>query len=167
MFAMSRSDKKLLAELIGIFDQVRGVPFKRFRPDDWRTAQPTSFNCSSFAKWLGLRCLGWGDRERMDARIDQPSATGFLHSDDLFPDVDENDVRPGDLLVYVDRDDELQAVAHCMISLGWQDRHEVIGACDTERKLVRRPATYAERWQLARILRIRGGLLQLERRSSR
>ncbi len=159
MFEMTRADKRLLAELIGVFDQVRSVPFKRYQPDDWTAGQPTSFNGSSFVQWLGLCCLGWGDRERADPRLRQPSATSFLYSDGMFTQVDDQDVQPGDLLVYVDRHDVLHAEAHCMISLGLQQTHEVIGACETARRLVRRPAAYEDRWQLDRILRIRGGLI--------
>jgi len=59
-----RASDKLRGELLSAFNEVDKAPFQKYTAGDWTKERPQTFNCSSFAQWIALRCLGWGDSQR-------------------------------------------------------------------------------------------------------
>ncbi len=152
---MTNSDRVRVRGIVAAFRHVEHVPFASGvgRADDWRESSLRSLNCSVFAQWLALRCLGWGKAERDDPSL-SPASASFLYHASRFPSVSGESALPGDLCLY--RDPADATAFHCMVYLGWSRKRVelVVGACENEQRMLVRPVCYERRWILSRIRRI-------------
>jgi cell wall-associated NlpC family hydrolase len=143
------SEPKLREDLLLAFAMVEGTRYVPTEPDDWRCENPASFNCSSFVYWIAARCLGRSIAELES--LNPPSAGAIGHGENgRYREIIEGDIETGDIFCYAPRGGSLPA--HCMVYIG---NDEVIGACDLEGRVLRRPADYEAGWELVIVRRMR------------